>query len=154
MVETYDGKKYITNDALFHAGELAYIGWLKIDEKYRKLGISTFMHFRLEPGVQVMTWTQYKKRKGIVTSKTDTIFSSPTKPIGTLYEPIVSPAYVTGIKRLGHRVFILCNDKLKCTPSWAKQRKKIKNGSSIKQRNKSDNKQSTPSPWYNDIIVN
>lgn len=154
MVETYDGKKYITNDALFHAGELAYIGWLKIDEKYRKLGITTFMHFRLEPGAQIMTWTQFKKRKGIVTYKSDTIFSSPTKPIGTLYEPILSTAYVTGIKRHGHRVFILCNEKLKCNPSWAKQRKKPKKGLVIKQQNKSDKKTVTSSTWYNDIIVN
>lgn len=63
MIETHDGKKYITNDALFHAGLLAYVGWLKIDEKYRKLGVTTFMHFRLEPGVQAITWTQFKKEK-------------------------------------------------------------------------------------------
>lgn len=121
-VETHDGKKYVTNDALFHHHEITRAGWLKVEEKYKKMGVTTMMYFKLPADVQAITWRRFLKQKGIVIYKNDTIFADAGSPIGTLYEPILSPVYVRGVKRQGHRVYIVYNRKLNRKPSWETQK--------------------------------
>ena len=121
-VITHDGKRYVTSDALFHAHELRECGWLKVEEKYKRMGVTMMVYFKLPADVQVMTWSQFLKRRGIVIHKKDTIFVSQDFPMGTLYEPVLSPAYVRGVKRRGHRVYILYNRNLNRPPSWDTQR--------------------------------
>lgn len=117
-VETHDGKKYITSDAFFHANELECVEWLRVEEKYKKMGVTTMLYFKIPADVKVMNWRDFLKLKGIVIHKNDTVFRSKELPIGTLYPPILSPAYVQGVRRQGHRVYLVYNWKMKRKPSW------------------------------------
>lgn len=117
-VETHDGKRYITSDAFFHSNELESVEWLRVEEKYKKMGVNTMLYFKIPADVKVMTWRDFLKLKGIVIHKNDTVFRSNELPIGTLYPPILSPAYVQGVRRKGHRVYLVYNWKMKRKPSW------------------------------------
>lgn len=117
-VETYDGKKYITSDALFHTNELERVEWIKVEDRYKKMGVKTMLYFKIPADVKIMTWHEFLKYKGIVIHKNDTIFRSKDLPIGTLYQPILSPAYVIGVKRKGHRIYIVYNYNMNRKPSW------------------------------------
>ena len=120
-IETHDGKRYLTSDALFHSSEITYMGWLKVEEKYKRMGVKTMILFKLPADVKAMAWKDFIRRKGITIHKNDTVYYQ-SLPIGTLYEPLLSPDYITGIKRNGHRVDIVYKQKMNRKPSWATEK--------------------------------
>lgn len=122
-VETADGTKYVTSDPLFHRYEIDYCGWLKVEDKYKRMGVTMMVYYKLAAGVRVVTWHQFLKKEGIVIHTNDTVFTTHTKPMGTLYEPVLSPVYVRGVKRCGHRVYLIYRTATDGVSSWEKKRK-------------------------------
>ena len=58
-IETHDGKRYLTSDALFHSSEITYMGWLKVEEKYKRMGVKTMILFKLPADVKAMAWKDF-----------------------------------------------------------------------------------------------
>lgn len=108
LVETYDGKRYLTSDPIFHIWEHEELDEMQVPEKYKKQGVKMMFYTKMASDVKVMKITEFFKKKGIVISKKDSIFSG-NLPLGTLYEPLISVGYVTGVKRIGHRIYLIEN---------------------------------------------